>query len=89
MNKRMNIALAFQTFGNPVGIIFYKIHNKHTNNVGAPSVLSKHEELALIENALIAAEWGYPLNLMDIRFYAKSYLDRVNKIVPHFKNNFP
>jgi hypothetical protein len=70
MRKRLSMALASQTFGIPVGTIFNKIHKQHTNSVGAPTVLSKDEELALLENALIAANYGNPLNSMDIRFYA-------------------
>jgi len=64
-----------------------KYHGLHTNVSGTPTVFSVKEEKMFITVFVKFGKWGYPLDLNDIRYFAKSYLDKVGKKIEKFKNN--
>ena len=52
-------------------------------------LLSFEEEAAILKAISICGDWGYPLTLLDLQLYTKSYLDQQGRIVKAFKNNVP
>ena len=67
-----------------------KLHlNKGSRKVGRPGVFSEEEEDIFVTYVSTVADWGFPLDLMDIRMLAKAYLDKAGRQVPVFKQNFP
>lgn len=56
---------------------------------GGQPVLSKEEEEMLIDRLVICAEWGYPMDIYDLRLIVKHYLDSRGKTVKRFNNNMP
>lgn len=85
----LTIREASRRFAIPYGTIYNKFKGKHGNIPGRPTVFTKQEELAILEAAAKCSDWGFPLNLLDLRMMAKYYLDRKGKNVGIFKNNVP
>lgn len=73
----------------PFGTIHNKFHGKHIKNTGGQPIFSNAEEMAIINAAAKCSDWGFPLDLLDIRMLAKSYLDRRGRVVTKFLNNIP
>lgn len=67
------------------GTLYNKLHGLHTNVPGTPTVFSVKEEKMFITAFFKYGKWGYPLDLNDLRFFAKSYLDKVGKKVESLK----
>jgi hypothetical protein len=57
-------------------------------DLGRPPILSKEEELQLLEKIQVLADWGFPLTGWDLCHFVKSYLDK-RGMVSRFKNNLP
>ena len=73
----------------PFGTLHNKFHGIHIRNAGGQPVFSTEEEVSLINAAVKCADWGFPLNLLDLRMLAKAYLDKCGRVVPKFQNNIP
>lgn len=56
---------------------------------GGQTILSEGEESRLVHLIVLAGEWGYPLEKIDIRYIVKAYLDRKGIRVAKFNNNMP
>ena len=62
---------------------------KKPKNPGRPTVLNAEEEQFIVNKLLISAEWGYPLDRIELRLIVKSYLDSKGRKEVRFKNDFP
>lgn len=72
------------------GTLNNKYHSKRIDKKsGGQPVFSQSEEKAIIAGILKCADWGYPLNLTEIRLFVKSYLEKQGRIVSKFSNNTP
>ncbi|KAJ8930609.1 hypothetical protein NQ314_016579 [Rhamnusium bicolor] len=56
---------------------------------GGQTVFTDLEEKAILNSALKCADWGFPLDLLEIRMLAKKYLDLKGRRVEKFQNNVP
>ncbi|XP_028167146.1 uncharacterized protein LOC114357630 [Ostrinia furnacalis] len=56
---------------------------------GGQTALTKEEEEHIILNINTCAEWGYPMDVLDLRVLVKSYLDMLGVKHRRFKNNLP
>jgi hypothetical protein len=56
---------------------------------GGQPVLSKDFEDYLVGRILICAEWGYPLDYLDLRMFVKWYHDKKGMRIKKFRNNLP
>lgn len=56
---------------------------------GGQTALTEAEEQHLVQLIVLAGEWGYPLDKLDLRYAVKGYLDRKGVNVRKFKNNLP
>ena len=56
---------------------------------GGQTVLTEEEEQHLVQLIVLAGEWGYPLDKLDLRYSVKGYLDRKGVRVNKFQNNMP
>ncbi|XP_063239266.1 uncharacterized protein LOC134540445 isoform X1 [Bacillus rossius redtenbacheri] len=66
-----------------------KLKGVHVQPYGRPPALSQDEEAVLLKSIITAAEWGFPLSCLDVRFIVKQYLDKKGVTVSRFKNNLP
>ncbi|CAH1959591.1 unnamed protein product [Acanthoscelides obtectus] len=73
----------------PFGTLNNKYHGRHHRINGGQTVFSKSEEKAFLFAASICAEWGFPLDTTDLRYFAKNYLDSQGRNVAVFRNNLP
>ena len=48
----------------------------HTKPVGHEFILSHKEELVVRQKILRLAEWGFPLDIFDLRMLVKAYSDK-------------
>ena len=58
------------------------------NNSRQPPVLSMMGE-NIIERIQVVCDWGFILDIADLCYLIKSYLDKKRVKVPRFKNNYP
>ena len=61
----------------------------HTKSVGRQTVLSHEEESLLCERIITLADWGFPLDILDLRMLVKGYLEKRGITVSRFKDNTP
>ncbi|KAI5709838.1 hypothetical protein M8J75_003632 [Diaphorina citri] len=78
-----------QKFGINYSVLYRHIKKKNVRKIGGQTVLTSAEESLIATNLAKCAEWGYPLDLFDLRLIVKSYLDRGGQVVKRFKNNMP
>ncbi|KAJ2954347.1 hypothetical protein O0L34_g2605 [Tuta absoluta] len=69
--------------------VLYRHSKKIMKPQGGQTALSEEAELNIIQNINKCAEWGYPMDTMDLRFIVKMYLDKLGVVNRRFKNNFP
>lgn len=56
---------------------------------GGQTALSPEVEERIVQNLNICADWGYPLEVIDLRYIIKMYLDTNNITNKRFINNLP
>lgn len=79
--KKISINRAAGKYKISKGTLINRLHNKHSNAVGSPLVLSKLEEDILIEHIITVSEWGFPFNKADLCHLTKLYLDKSERNV--------
>jgi hypothetical protein len=73
----------------PYATLYNKYKGKHIRKPSAQPVFSGTEEKASLQSAAKCSEWGFPLSLLDLRMFAKAFLDRSDRIVAKFPDNVP
>lgn len=71
----------------PYGTLNNKYHGRHIRSSGGQSVFTFNEEKSIIKCATTCGEWGFPLNMTDLRHLAKNLLDTQGRTVSKFSNN--
>ena len=71
------------------GTLHSGLKKKHQNAPGRMTVFSQTEELGFVKHLMVVSEWGFPMDQMDVRYLAKSCLDKQGRCVSQFKENFP
>uniref|UniRef100_A0A8D8LCW8 DDE-1 domain-containing protein n=1 Tax=Cacopsylla melanoneura TaxID=428564 RepID=A0A8D8LCW8_9HEMI len=56
---------------------------------GKPGVFTEEEECVLAQSIATAADWGFPMDTIDIRVLAKSLLDKMGRVEKRFISNYP
>lgn len=69
--------------------VLYRHSTRTMRKQGGQTIFSEEEEKNMIKYINVCAEWGYPLDSVDLRYLVKSYLDKQGRTVLKFKNNFP
>lgn len=87
--KNMSVRKAAQKWKLGKSTLHDYIKGIHTKPVGRQPVLSPDEEHMLCTRIITLAEWGFPLDVMDLRMLVKAYLDRRGIVCPRFTNNVP
>lgn len=87
-NRKMSSYDAEKMYGIPRRTIERKVKKMHLNKPGAPQRLTEEEELNFVKVLIIVADFGAPLNLMDLRVLVHEYLLKNNKAYI-FKGNPP
>lgn len=64
-----------------------KVKCFHDKKPGCQTSLSYDEEEEIVEQVLVCADWGMPLDSMDLWLIVKDYLDSADKKVLQFKDN--
>ena len=73
----------------PIGTLSNKMKGKHMNVVGRQTVFDETEEKCFVHHLLTVAEWGFPMDRLDLAFMVKAYLDRIGRVVKCFRDNIP
>jgi hypothetical protein len=84
----LSLRQASERFGVPKSTILDHMMDGHGTDIGRPPILTKEEELQLLEKIQILADWGFPLTGRDLCHFVKSYLDK-RGVVSRFTNNLP
>ncbi|KAF6198877.1 hypothetical protein GE061_006900 [Apolygus lucorum] len=88
-NGELSSLRAAAHFNIPRRTLENKVRAKHDKNPGRQTVLSNTEEDEVVEQVLVCADWGMPLDALDLRVIVKNYLDKMGRRVAAFKENLP
>ena len=58
-------------------------------NVGRPRALLEEEELSIAQHIATFGDFGYAFDMMELRLFVKSFLDKANRHCAYFENNMP
>lgn len=85
----LNYKEASERFEIPTSTIGRKVRGENSTqpSAGHPTLFSREEQNALIQHVLALSEWGFPCNLLDLRFLAKRYSDKCGRKVDMLKNS--
>ena len=89
MRAGMGLRKASRDFKVPKGTLANRYKGLHSKPFGGQVVFNNDEENAFVEHMRVVAEWGFPFDTFDLRVLAKTYLDKVGRVVSKFKNNYP
>lgn len=73
-NGEVTMRAAAEHFKIPFGTLHNRSTGKHTKKPGGITIPTHEEEIAIIQNVTTCADWGYPLNVLDLRHITKAYL---------------
>ena len=84
----ISLRQASERYNVPKSTIKDHLMDNHSSEIGRPTVLSKEEELQLLEKVQVMSDWGFPLTGKDLCHFVKAYLDK-RGVVTRFRNNMP
>lgn len=71
-------------------VIYRHVNKSNLKKQGGQTAVTESEEQLLIERILLCAEWGFPLDQLDLKLLVKGYLDQRGKQVKQLGNkNMP
>ncbi|XP_066943531.1 uncharacterized protein [Macrobrachium rosenbergii] len=81
---------AFQ-YGFSKSTLHDAVTRKHIKKSGGQTILTNEEEAIIVDHLLTLSQWGFPLDMSDLRVLIKMYLqvDRRGVTIKRLKNNFP
>lgn len=85
----MSYRKAAKQFGVPATVIHRHLKDPGTRKHGGQCELSEEVEEFLVKRLITCADWGYPLDTMDLRMIVKAYLDRRGVNSRRFSQNMP
>lgn len=69
--------------------VLYRHSRRTMKPQGGQTALGQETEEYIIENLNKCADWGYPMDTMDLRYIVKMYLDKLGVVHRRFKINMP
>ncbi|XP_047027499.1 MFS-type transporter clz9-like [Helicoverpa zea] len=92
-NKELTQRKASEIYRIPRRTIINQIRLLRRNETprppGAPTTFTEEEEKIFVSCIQKLSEHGFPLTSFDLRIVIQSYLDKIGRRVPKFKNNCP
>lgn len=88
-NKRLSVRDAAKKWNLSKSTLHDYIKGIHTKSVGRQTIFSDEEETLLCDRIVTLANWGFPLDIMDLRMLVKGYLEKRGITVSRFKDNTP
>ena len=85
----MGIRAAALTYGVPRSTLRDRVKQKHPASSGGQTVFQPMEERIMAQNIALLGDWGFPLDVLDVRMLVKQYLTVRGRYVPRFKENVP
>lgn len=73
----------------PYGTLNNRYHGRHIRKNGGQTVFGENEEKSMIACASLCGEWGFPLNITDLRHLGKNLLDSQGRNIRIFNENMP
>ena len=80
---------AARMFGVPRATLIDRIKNRHQRISGGQPVFSDEEECVIAKNVATLGDWGFPVDMLDLRLLVKNYLEARGRTVRKFRNNLP
>lgn len=88
-NNNLSIRQAAARYNIPRRTLCNKIKQKHDKTAGGQTALSAEEEKIILNHILTCADWGMPLDSLEIRLIVKDYLLSMGKRIDKFTDNLP
>lgn len=78
-SKQVTYREAEEIYGIHFSVIYRHVNKSNIKKQGGQTALTESEEQLLIERILLRADWGFPLEQLDLRLLVKGYLNRKGK----------
>lgn len=75
MEGSINMRTASQQYTIPFETLNSKYHGRNSRVAGGQSAFSQAEEVAILNAVVKCADWGFPLSILELRMFAKSFLE--------------
>lgn len=85
----LSINKASEQYGIKRTTLQNRVKDIHNKKQGGPCAMNEDDEKRLKNMLITVSHWGFPLSKLDLRYVTKAYLDKCDKNIPRFKNNFP
>lgn len=85
----MSQRIACATYGIPRSTLKTKIKGDFCNKPGGQTVFTRDEEESFVSHVVTLSEFGFPINLNELRYIVAAYLTKKGRIVKQFKINIP
>jgi hypothetical protein len=79
----------FEEFGIPSSMLSDSRNGKHPRKSGGQESFNFLEEKHTAVNIATLGDWGYPLDILELRMLVRDYLQAKKKTVTKFSNNIP
>ena len=66
-----------------------KRQGKHSLSAGGQTIFTHREEEMFCVRFTAMCNWGFPVDLLDLRMLVAAYLTKQGRLVPKFKDNIP
>ena len=86
---RLSMCGAVRKFNIPKGTLSNRLKGLHPGKLGRPPAITEEDERYLLSRILLRAQWGFPINKLEIRLSVKHYLDYHGKLIKQFPDNLP
>ena len=74
LNAGMGMRAAALTYGVPRSTLQDRVKQKHPASSGGQTVFQPMEERIMAQNIALLGDWGFPLDVLDVRMLVKQYL---------------
>ena len=74
---RLSYRQASKKYNIPLGTISNKCRGKHNGFCGHPTALSEEEEKQFVDVIVTLGEWGFPIDLSELRTIVADYLKAI------------
>lgn len=89
-NESISIRSAAKQWNIPRTTLRSHVRSKNPiQSVGRPLALNQNTEKSLVAVLALAAEWGFPIEVNDVRYLVQDYLNSNQILLNRFKDNLP
>ena len=89
VNAGIGVRVAVFAYYVPRSTLQDRLKQMHPASSSGQTVFQPMEEMVMAQNIALLGDWGFPLDVLDVRILVKQFLTVRVRCVPRFKENVP